>query len=210
GDATRRKIVVTARERASSDVLLGDPTVAGATLRIVAHGTTDSAQTYGLPAGPAWRRIGSPPSGYRYSAPNGPGAVRTLLVKRTAAGTFGMKIALLGRLGPIDVVPPDVGTEGGILITIPGGGAYCVDFGGPAGESFFTYVQHRMSGFGGTSDRQVMRDIIHYRTFLELKMPEFARPMVNLATAPKAIGEVRYVDRAPLEQECARYQRIVA
>src|SRR6058998_2257601 len=70
-----------------------------------------------------------------------------------------------------------------------------------ARESFFTYVQHRMSGFGGTSDRQVMRDIVHYRTFLELKLPEFARPMVNLTAAPKAIGAVRYVDRAPLEEE---------
>ena len=79
-----------------------------------------------------------------------------------------------------------------------------------ARESFFTYVQHRMSGFGGISGRQVMRDIIYYRTFLELKLPDFARPMVNLASAPKAIGEVRYVDRAPLEQECAQYRRILA
>src|SRR5438874_6704527 len=78
-----------------------------------------------------------------------------------------------------------------------------------ARESFFTYVQHRMSGFGGASDRQVMRDIVHYRSFLELKLPEFARPMVSLTTAPKAIGEVRYVDRVPLEQECAQYQRIL-
>ena len=77
-------------------------------------------------------------------------------------------------------------------------------------ESFFTYVQHRMSGFGGISGRQVMRDIIQFRTFLELKLPDFARPMVNLATAPKAIGEVRYVERAPLEQECAQYLRILA
>ena len=79
-----------------------------------------------------------------------------------------------------------------------------------ARESFFTYVQHRMSGFGGISGRQVMRDIIQFRTFLELKLPDFARPMVNLATAPKAIGEVRYVERAPLEQECAQYLRILA
>ena len=79
-----------------------------------------------------------------------------------------------------------------------------------ARESFFTYVQHRMSGFGGASDRPVMRDIVHYRSFLELKLPEFARPMVSLTTAPKAIGEVRYVDRVPLEQECAQYLRILA
>src|SRR5690349_17559131 len=35
-------------------------------------------------------------------------------------------------------------------------------------ESFFTYVQHRMSGFAGESQRPVMKDIIHYRSFLEL------------------------------------------
>ena len=27
-------------------------------------------------------------------------------------------------------------------------------------ESFFTYVQHRMSGFGGQSQRPIMRDIV--------------------------------------------------
>jgi len=112
---------------------VGDPTVNGATLRVIARGTTGSDQTFTLPAGPGWRLIGSPPIGYRYSAASGPGAVRSLLVKRTAAGTFGMKVALLGRLGPIDVVPPDVGTEGGVILTIPGGASYCVDFGGPAG-----------------------------------------------------------------------------
>ena len=42
-------------------------------------------------------------------------------------------------------------------------------------ESFFTYVQHRMSGFGGTSQRPVMRDIVRYPSFLELKLPDFAR-----------------------------------
>ncbi len=35
-------------------------------------------------------------------------------------------------------------------------------------ESFFTYVQHRMSGFGGESQRPVMRDITHYPSFLGL------------------------------------------
>jgi 5-methyltetrahydropteroyltriglutamate--homocysteine methyltransferase len=77
-------------------------------------------------------------------------------------------------------------------------------------ESFFTYVRERMSGFGGTSQRPVMADIVRYPTYLEFKVPEYAqRDSVNLMAAPKAIGEVRYVDRSPLERECADFKRIL-
>ncbi len=75
-------------------------------------------------------------------------------------------------------------------------------------ESFFTYVQHRMSGFGGESQRPVMRDITHYPSFLELKIPELSRPMVSLLRAPKAVAEVRYVDASQTERECAAFWRI--
>jgi 5-methyltetrahydropteroyltriglutamate--homocysteine methyltransferase len=76
-------------------------------------------------------------------------------------------------------------------------------------ESFFTYVQHRLSGFGGSYNRPIMRDIIHYQSFLQLKLPEFARrPMVSLGTLPKAVGEVRYVDRSQTERECGDFKRI--
>jgi len=51
-------------------------------------------------------------------------------------------------------------------------------------ESFITYVQHRMSGFGGTSNRPVMRDIVHFPTFVSLKAADFSRTMVNLLAAP--------------------------
>jgi 5-methyltetrahydropteroyltriglutamate--homocysteine methyltransferase len=77
-----------------------------------------------------------------------------------------------------------------------------------ARESFFTYVQHRLSGFGGQSNRPIMKDIIHYPSFLELKLPDFSRTMVSLMNAPKAVGEVRYVDRSALEKECADFLRI--
>ena len=68
-----------------------------------------------------------------------------------------------------------------------------------ARESFFTYVQHTMSGFGGTSERPIMRDIVQFPTFLNLKLPDFSRTMVNLMNAPKAVGDVRYVDRSLIE-----------
>jgi 5-methyltetrahydropteroyltriglutamate--homocysteine methyltransferase len=70
-------------------------------------------------------------------------------------------------------------------------------------ESFFTYVQHRLSGFGGESDRPVPRDITHFLTFLRLRTADFAREQVSLIHAPKAIGEVRHVNRGPIERECA-------
>jgi len=75
-------------------------------------------------------------------------------------------------------------------------------------ESFFTYVQHCMSGFAGIGHRPVMRDIIHFQSFLEIKLPDFSRTMVSLGRTPKAIGEVRYVDRSIIEKECADFRRI--
>ena len=78
-----------------------------------------------------------------------------------------------------------------------------------ARESFFTYVQHCLSGFAGASRRPIMRDLVRYPTFLELKAPEFARLSVSLMNAPRAEGPVRYVDRSALERECDTFARIV-
>ena len=73
-----------------------------------------------------------------------------------------------------------------------------------ARESFFTYVQHRMSGFGGQSDRPPFADMRAFPTFLEMIMAQMrARVQVDLLHAPKAIGAVKYLDRAPLNRECA-------
>ena len=67
-----------------------------------------------------------------------------------------------------------------------------------ARESFFTYVRHRMNGFGDTSQRTLMRDLLDHPDFLELMIPRFARIKVNLMAAPAAISEVdlRRHDRA--------------
>jgi len=75
-------------------------------------------------------------------------------------------------------------------------------------ESFVSYVQHRMSGFGGQSQRPIMRDLVHYPSFLQLKLPDFSRPMVSLMNAPKAVGPVRYADRRPVDEECALLHRL--
>src|SRR5262249_61288708 len=59
-------------------------------------------------------------------------------------------------------------------------------------ESFFTYVQHRMSGFSGESQRPPMRDLVRYPTFLQLKLRDMARTMVHLLTPPRAEAPVAY------------------
>src|SRR5215831_781448 len=76
-------------------------------------------------------------------------------------------------------------------------------------ESFFTYVHDRMSGFGGRSERPLMRDIVRYPSYLE-KMRLGDRQMVDLMHAPMAVGEVRYQDREPLKRECADFKRMLA
>jgi 5-methyltetrahydropteroyltriglutamate--homocysteine methyltransferase len=72
-----------------------------------------------------------------------------------------------------------------------------------ARESFFTYVAHRMTGFGGTSHRRLMADLLDHPDYLELRRPRRARQRVDLMAAPAAIGEVAYRDTAELDAECA-------
>lgn len=79
-----------------------------------------------------------------------------------------------------------------------------------ARESFFTYVQHRLTGYAGESNRPTMRDITAYPTFLQLKLPEYARDMVSLVRAPKAVGEVRHATLDPLREECDGYEQVLA
>ncbi|MBX3060530.1 MAG: cobalamin-independent methionine synthase II family protein [Anaerolineae bacterium] len=78
-------------------------------------------------------------------------------------------------------------------------------------ESFFTYVQHRMSGFGGVGSRPIMADLIRYPGSLERRRQAMGTDeRVDLLRAPKAIGPVRYVNSAPLEQECHQLQELLA
>jgi 5-methyltetrahydropteroyltriglutamate--homocysteine methyltransferase len=74
-------------------------------------------------------------------------------------------------------------------------------------EGFFTYVRYRMSGFGGEGQRPPVRDLMTYPSFQELYQ-RMARPSLHSAP-PRAVGEVRYLSRAPLDRELAAYQRIL-
>lgn len=71
-------------------------------------------------------------------------------------------------------------------------------------ESFFLYVQRRMSGFGGRWARQQMRELETYPEFAEARRQSMAgRPAVSSFEPPMAVGSVEYVapeaNRAEIE-----------
>lgn len=77
-------------------------------------------------------------------------------------------------------------------------------------ESFFTYVQHRMTGFGGESTRPIMSDLTRYPGSLERRRQAMGTDeRVDLLKAPKAIGAVHYVNPDPIEQECQQLQALL-
>ena len=74
-------------------------------------------------------------------------------------------------------------------------------------ESFFTYVQHRMSGFSGKSQRPFMSDLIRYPGYLAFIGRDTARMQVDLMHAPQATGEIRYTGLAAVKKECDDFRR---
>lgn len=77
-------------------------------------------------------------------------------------------------------------------------------------ESFFTYVQHRMTGFGGTSTRPIMADLTRYPGSLERRRQAMStEERVDLLKAPKAIAQVSYVNAAPIQQECRQLREML-
>jgi len=77
-------------------------------------------------------------------------------------------------------------------------------------ESFFTYVQHRMTGFGGAGSRPIMADLTRYPGSLERRRQAMGTDeRVDLLRAPKAMAEVSYVNAAPIEQECRQLKRLL-
>ncbi|MGO8875084.1 MAG: methionine synthase [Acidimicrobiales bacterium] len=69
-------------------------------------------------------------------------------------------------------------------------------------ESFFTYVQHRMTGFSGSSERSLMADLLDHPDYLELALPLRRRGQVNLMRAPAAVGPVSYRSDQEAAEEC--------
>ena len=127
GDATRRQVKGSAKEKASPNTLVGDPTVAGdaggAVLTIVANGGTPSVQTFVLNQGtssggePFWS--GDVVRGFKYRDPGGEqGAVERASIRRSPSGSFVMKLSLSGKNGPLAIVPPNPGTDACVALQL--------------------------------------------------------------------------------------------
>jgi 5-methyltetrahydropteroyltriglutamate--homocysteine methyltransferase len=77
-------------------------------------------------------------------------------------------------------------------------------------EGFFLYVQHRMSGFGGSWQRRPRADVARYPVFQRLVQEQQAgRTAVSNFQPPKAIGAVRYLDPAAINTECEDFRAIL-
>jgi hypothetical protein len=136
GNEPQRAVIALGKETATDigPAVLGNPVANGATLRVIANGGTDSDQTYVLDAS-GWSVLGS--TGFKYLGPTGGDgdAVKKVLIKRTAGGTALVKAIVKGNVGTqsLDVLPPNPGSDGGIILTINGGAAYCAALGGAPG-----------------------------------------------------------------------------
>ncbi|MGH6903442.1 MAG: methionine synthase, partial [Geminicoccaceae bacterium] len=77
-------------------------------------------------------------------------------------------------------------------------------------EGFFLYVQHRMSGFGGSWQRRQRADILRYPMFQRMVQEQQAgRTAVSNFQPPKAIGPVHYLDPAFINAECDDFQVVL-
>jgi predicted dienelactone hydrolase len=128
-----RGVVVQASELPTDlGPILGDPTVRGATLRVVVRGA-EADETFVLDRA-GWIARGA---AYRYTGPTTGDPVRKAVLLRSAHG-IRLVIALSGRVGPLAIgvpagYPPGLPQDGEIELAIGGGGTYCAPFGGAAG-----------------------------------------------------------------------------
>lgn len=126
-DPTKRKLIGKGKEVNSLDTLVGDPTVAGATLSFFANGTISSRQTFALPS-TLWSAAGT--TGFKYRDPTGSvGPTKVVLIKKTGGGTFKIKAIVQAKHGPVTVVPPDQGIDACMLLKINNGDSYDVRLG---------------------------------------------------------------------------------
>jgi hypothetical protein len=133
-DPTKRKAVVKAKEKGSTNTINGNPTTLGGSLSISANGGTPSSQVFPLPQGtsgitgkPFWS--GDAVKGFKYKDSKGEnGAVKSAQIKKTPSGNFMVKAVLSGKLGPILVVPPNPGVSSCAALFLNGGDSYSIAF----------------------------------------------------------------------------------
>jgi 5-methyltetrahydropteroyltriglutamate--homocysteine methyltransferase len=78
-------------------------------------------------------------------------------------------------------------------------------------ESFFLYLQDRVTGFGGGWERPSRADVDRYPVFKKRWIAETTSKNLvsNVGTLPMAIGAVRYKDDAAIKAECRDFQNVL-
>jgi 5-methyltetrahydropteroyltriglutamate--homocysteine methyltransferase len=72
--------------------------------------------------------------------------------------------------------------------------------------SYATYIKYRISGFDGDSPRTPPADLEDFPGFLQQQAKSGGTPTYK---RPQCVGEIRHVDRHPVEQECTIFRRAV-
>jgi len=78
-------------------------------------------------------------------------------------------------------------------------------------DSFFLYLKDRLSGLGGSWERPSRADVDRYPEFKRMWNEQHAgRTQVSaLAGLPKAIGDVHYLDRRAIDDECRHFKTLL-
>jgi hypothetical protein len=128
----KRKIILQAKETATDNTLVGDPTSGGATLSISVYGGTTSAQVFTMPAGnnakgkPFW--TGDATKGFKYKDTKGENGAVKIAQIAIKNGTFQIKVLISGKTGTVSVTPPNPGSGACTRLAIGGGDSYSVRF----------------------------------------------------------------------------------
>jgi 5-methyltetrahydropteroyltriglutamate--homocysteine methyltransferase len=78
-------------------------------------------------------------------------------------------------------------------------------------ESFFLYLQDRVTGFGGSWERPSRADVDRYPAFKKRWIAETTSKALvsNVGTLPTAIGEVKYKDDGAIKAECRDFRQVL-
>ncbi|HEX3505286.1 MAG TPA: cobalamin-independent methionine synthase II family protein [Xanthobacteraceae bacterium] len=79
-------------------------------------------------------------------------------------------------------------------------------------DSFFLYLKGRLSGLGGSWERPSRADVDRYPEFKRMWAEQHAsKTQVSaLGGLPKAIGEIRYLDKSLIDAECDFFKTVLA
>jgi hypothetical protein len=129
-DPARRKLI--GQGKGSGPAIVGDPTQnGGGTITFFVNGGSWTSQTFPLPQGvdpgtgkTFWRGMAA---GFTYQDRHGTnGPVRVVQIERSTGGTFRLKAVVLGKLGDVELVPPNPGATACVRLDLAGGDSYHV------------------------------------------------------------------------------------